>query len=63
VIRLDVNPVFSELNFATATVNPQTGQAVPSINQRSARTVVELREGQTLAIAGLLQLTETDQAV
>lgn len=53
VIRLDVEPAFSELNFATGTsVN---GTAVPGINQRSARTVVELREGQTLAIAGLLQ--------
>ena len=29
----------------------------PAIDQRSARTMVELREGQTLAIAGLLQQT------
>jgi pilus assembly protein CpaC len=55
VIRLDVEPVISELNFGqTTSVN---GGIVPSITQRSARTVVELREGQTLAIAGLLQLT------
>ena len=53
VIRLDVEPVISQLNFAqTTTVN---GGVVPSITERSARTVVELREGQTLAIAGLLQ--------
>ncbi len=53
VIRLDVEPVISNLNFAqTTTVN---GGTVPSITERSARTVVELREGQTLAIAGLLQ--------
>ncbi len=32
------------------------GGAVPAIDERSARTVVELREGQTLAIAGLIQL-------
>jgi pilus assembly protein CpaC len=52
-IRLDVSPVFSELNFAAGTsVN---GTTVPGINQRSARTVVQIREGQTLAIAGLLQ--------
>ncbi|GIW87385.1 MAG: hypothetical protein KatS3mg108_1709 [Isosphaeraceae bacterium] len=51
-IRLDVEPSFSELNFGAGTsVN---GTTVPGINQRSARTVVELREGQTLAIAGLL---------
>ena len=53
VIRLDVEPAFSELNFATGTT--LNGTTVPGINQRSARTVVEMREGQTLAIAGLLQ--------
>jgi pilus assembly protein CpaC len=53
VIRLDVEPVFSQLNFASGTsIN---GGTVPAIDQRSARTVVQLREGQTLAIAGLLQ--------
>ncbi len=51
-IRLDVEPVFSELNFSTGT--SISGTTVPGINQRSARTVVELKEGQTLAIAGLL---------
>jgi pilus assembly protein CpaC len=55
VIRLDVEPIFSELNFAEGTT--VNGGAVPAIDQRSARTVVELREGQTLAIAGLLQST------
>ena len=55
VIRLDVEPVISQLNYSqSTTVN---GGQVPSIIERSARTVVELREGQTLAIAGLLQLT------
>jgi pilus assembly protein CpaC len=54
VIRLDVEPVISQLNKAEGTfVN---GGPVPAIDERSARTVVELREGQTLAIAGLLQL-------
>jgi len=55
VIRLDVEPVISQLNFSQSTTVNQ-GQ-VPSIVERSARTVVELREGQTLAIAGLLQMT------
>jgi pilus assembly protein CpaC len=55
VVRLDVEPVISQLNYSqSTTVN---GGQVPSIIERSARTVVELREGQTLAIAGLLQLT------
>jgi pilus assembly protein CpaC len=53
VIRLDVEPVISQLNYAQTT---QVGTGtVPSIIERSARTVVELREGQSLAIAGLLQ--------
>jgi pilus assembly protein CpaC len=52
-IRLDVSPVFSELNFATGTA--VNGTTVPGVNQRSARSVVQLREGQTLALAGLLQ--------
>jgi pilus assembly protein CpaC len=53
VIRLDVEPVISQLDFAQGTT--VNGGIVPSITERSARTVVELREGQTLAIAGLLQ--------
>jgi pilus assembly protein CpaC len=57
VIRLDVEPVVSNLDFAQGTfVN---GGPVPAIIERSARTIVELREGQTLAIAGLLQLRTT----
>jgi pilus assembly protein CpaC len=53
VIQLDVSPVFSELNFGQSVALPNAG-TVPSLNSRSARTVVEMREGQTLAIAGLL---------
>jgi len=57
VIRLDVEPVVSNLDNAFGTsIN---GGQVPGIAERSARTVVELREGQTLAIAGLLQLQST----
>lgn len=55
VVRLDVEPVFSQLNFAGGTTI--NGGQVPAIDQRSARTVVQLKEGQTLAIAGLLQST------
>src|SRR5208337_3544370 len=54
VIRLDVEPVVSNLSPADGTsIN---GNLVPGIAERSARTVVELREGQTLAIAGLVQI-------
>ena len=56
VIRLDVEPVFSQLNFTPGHARSTAAGSRRSL-ERSARTVVELREGQTLAIAGLLQLT------
>jgi pilus assembly protein CpaC len=52
-IQLQVFPQFSELNRATGV--SVLGTSVPGLNIRSAQTVVALREGQTLAIAGLLQ--------
>ena len=61
VIRLDVEPVFSQLNFGLGTTI--NGGAAPAIIERSARTVVELREGQTLAIAGLLQTSTNARTV
>ena len=57
VIRLDVEPVVSNLDSAIGTTI--NGSLVPGIAERSARTVVELREGQTLAIAGLIQIQTT----
>lgn len=60
VIRLDVEPIFSQLNFGAGTA--VSGTTVPGLNQRSARTVVELREGQSLAIAGLVQKTNQAQS-
>jgi pilus assembly protein CpaC len=54
IINLRLAPSVSELNFALAvTIN---GFNVPSINKREARTTVELRDGQSFSIAGLLQL-------
>jgi len=61
VIRLDVEPVISQLDFPEGTT--VNGGRVPAIDERSARTVVELREGQTLAIAGLIQLLTTASTV
>ena len=57
VIRLSVVPEVSEIDFAVAVTLVAGGSAVPGLNTRRAQTTVELREGQTLAIAGLLQLT------
>jgi pilus assembly protein CpaC len=53
LINLRVEPSVSELDFANA-VTIQ-GTTVPSLTVRNARTTVELRDGQSFAIAGLLQ--------
>ncbi|WP_342722777.1 type II and III secretion system protein family protein [Bradyrhizobium sp. B097] len=53
LINLRVEPSVSELDF-TNTVTIQ-GTSVPSLTRRDARTTVELRDGQSFAIAGLLQ--------
>lgn len=57
VVRLAVRPEVSSLDFAIGTVLVPGGTPVPGLNSRSAETTVELKEGQTLAIAGLLQVT------
>ncbi|MCA9102937.1 MAG: pilus assembly protein N-terminal domain-containing protein [Planctomycetales bacterium] len=48
LIRLQVSPEFSQVN------NQLTVGNTPGLNTRSVSTTVEMREGQTLAIAGLL---------
>jgi pilus assembly protein CpaC len=52
-INLRVEPSVSELDFTNA-VTIQ-GTVVPALTRRDARTTVELRDGQSFAIAGLLQ--------
>jgi pilus assembly protein CpaC len=51
-IRLQVEPEVSSLDFGSGLV--VSGFAVPALLTRRARTEVELRDGQTFAIAGLL---------
>src|SRR6266852_4786877 len=53
VINLRVEPSVSELDFANAVTIG--GTIIPSLTRRDARTTVELRDGQSFAIAGLLQ--------
>lgn len=60
VINLRVEPSVSELDFANA-ITIQ-GTTVPALTLRDARTTVELRDGQSFAIAGLLQ-TKNQEAV
>jgi pilus assembly protein CpaC len=52
VINLRLAPSVSELNFAQAI--QISGFTVPSLTKREARTTIELRDGQSFAIAGLL---------
>jgi pilus assembly protein CpaC len=53
-IRLVIGAVVStrDLSAGVTTIN---GTAIPSLSTRDFQTVVELREGQTLAVAGLIQ--------
>jgi pilus assembly protein CpaC len=56
-IRLTVDPEVSTIDRALGTTLVTGGQPVPGLDTRKAHTTVELHQGQTLAIAGLLQLT------
>jgi pilus assembly protein CpaC len=62
-IRLTVNPIVSSVDFALGTVLVPGGTPTPGLDDRSAQTTVEMRTGQTLAIAGLLQLTLDNQTI
>jgi pilus assembly protein CpaC len=53
VINLRVEPSVSELDFTNAVTI--SGTTIPALTSRNARTTVELRDGQSFAIAGLLQ--------
>ena len=55
-IRLTVDPEVSSVDFSIATTLVPGGSPVPGLNKRSSHTTVELKQGETLAIAGLLQL-------
>ena len=56
-IRLQVAPEVSALDFANGLV--LSGFNVPSVNVRKVKTEVELGEGQSFAIGGLLDNRET----
>ena len=52
VIRLHVNPEVSTLDFSNAAVI--SGFTVPALSTRRAETEIELKDGQSFGIAGLL---------
>jgi pilus assembly protein CpaC len=57
-IAMDVNPEVSELDFTLGTsIN---GTAVPGIRTRRMNTHLEVKDGQTFAMAGLLQNIDHD---
>jgi pilus assembly protein CpaC len=53
IINLRLNPSVSELDYTNSVVI--SGTAIPSITKRETRTTIEMRDGQSFAIAGLLQ--------
>ncbi len=57
VIRLTVAQEVSTIDFALATTLVVGGTPVPGLSTRKSKTTVEMREGQTLAMAGLMQVT------
>ncbi len=61
VIRLHVKPEVSSLDFANGvSIN---GFRVPALSTRRAETEIELRDGQSFAIAGLMNnMSQTDRA-
>ncbi|MGO8717773.1 MAG: type II and III secretion system protein family protein [Acidobacteriaceae bacterium] len=57
-IRLQIAPEVSQLDFADAV--DISGFEVPAITSRKMKTEVELADGQTFVLAGLLNNTETE---
>jgi pilus assembly protein CpaC len=55
VINLRLAPSVSELDFVNAV--RVSGFDIPALTKRQAKTTIELRDGQSFAIAGLLQNT------
>ncbi|WP_435011131.1 type II and III secretion system protein family protein [Tundrisphaera lichenicola] len=56
-IRLTVDPEVSSIDFSIGTTLVPGGTPTPGLNTRNSHTTVELRQGETLAIAGLMQLS------
>ena len=57
VINLSINPEVSALDFTNAVTI--SGTTIPALTRRTATTTIELRDGQSFAIAGLLQTTNS----
>jgi pilus assembly protein CpaC len=60
-IRLSVTPEVSSIDFTLGTTLVAGGTPVPGLNTRRTTTTVELRQGETLALTGLLSVTLSAQ--
>jgi pilus assembly protein CpaC len=61
VIRLTVDPEVSTIDYSVGTTLVPGGSPIPGLNTRTSHTTVELKQGETLAIAGLMQLSLSGQ--
>jgi len=59
VISLKIAPEVSEIDFTIGVTI--SGTVIPGLDVRRAQTTVELRDGQTFAIAGMLQSKSSSQ--
>jgi pilus assembly protein CpaC len=59
LINLDLGPEVCQVSNTTPVI--VNGTVIPQLNTRTAHTTVELRDGQSFAIAGLLQAQDIDQ--
>ncbi len=57
VINLAIRPEVSELDFTNAVT--VAGTIIPALSKRDLKTTVELRDGQSFALAGLLQASNS----
>lgn len=58
-IRMTVVPEVSQIDNATAVTLVAGGSPIPGLTTRRIHTTCEMRQGQTLALAGLLQLQQS----
>ena len=58
IINLKIEPEVSELDFTNAV--QISGTVIPALTKRNATTTVELRDGQSFAVAGLLTAQNTN---
>ena len=59
LINLDLGPEVCQVSSTSPVI--VNGTTIPELNTRNAHTTIELRDGQSFAIAGLLQAQDVDE--